>query len=61
MQKPDKLGTYIALGLSFGVVLGLLTENMVMGIALGPLFAIVAYSLRRRKDDGMPGHADARR
>lgn len=41
------LGTLVALGMCAGVILGLLFDQLAIGIALGPLLGVAMHSLRK--------------
>ena len=46
MGKTGDIGISVALGLCFGVVIGMLLGNVTMGLALGPLFGLVLHGFQ---------------
>ncbi len=59
MPEPDKgpdtsgendLGQAIALGLCFGLLFGVVIDNLALGLAFGPLFGVIYHGATKRKN-----------
>jgi mannose/fructose/N-acetylgalactosamine-specific phosphotransferase system component IIC len=58
MGKTGDIGVSVALGLCFGVVIGMLLGNVTMGLAMGPLFGLVLHGFQRDEPRDADGSDD---
>jgi len=58
MGKTGDVGLSVALGLCFGVVIGMLLDNVTMGLAMGPLFGLVLHGFQNDESRDADGGDD---